>query len=141
MTTMELPFDFFMKPKSAAFLLNRKINANIFFFMGVAYFNGLFISELMCLLDSKRSRRFSLRYSLFLFSIKCRLCMMRLLYYGQIGGFPMKPENQGELIIRLKFEIVQTWNLASLISCLFQTEGGLWRQNVMLKEKVSVEAW
>ena len=52
----------------------------------------------------------------------------------------MKPENQGELIIRLKFEIVQTWNLASLISCLFQTEGGLWRQNVMLKEKVSVEA-
>ena len=51
MTTMELPFDFFMKPKSAAFLLNWKINANIFFFIiGVAYFNDLFISELICLL-------------------------------------------------------------------------------------------
>ena len=31
MTTMELPFDFFMKPKSAAFLLNRKITVKIFF--------------------------------------------------------------------------------------------------------------
>ena len=67
MTTMELPFDFFMKPKSAAFLLNRKINANIFFFMGVAYFNGLFISELMCLLDSKRSRRLSLQVQSFFY--------------------------------------------------------------------------
>ena len=32
----------------------------------------------------------------------------------------MKPENQGELIIRLNFEIVQTWKLASLISCCFR---------------------
>ena len=63
---MELPFDFFMKPKSAAFLLNRKINANNFF-MGVAYFNGLFISELMCLLDSKRSRRLSLQVQSFFY--------------------------------------------------------------------------
>ena len=35
--------------------------------MGVAYFNGLFISELMCLLDSKRSRRLSLQVQSFFY--------------------------------------------------------------------------
>ena len=63
MTTMELPFDFFIKPKSAAFLLNWKSNANIFFFL-VAYFNGLFQSWCVCWTERGRGV-YHFRYSLF----------------------------------------------------------------------------